>query len=504
MARASSERRLPAELDHDPGRPFALADREHLLLAEGLEVEPVRRVVVGRHRLRVAVDHHGLVAEPAKRPRRMHAAVVELDALADPVRPGAEDHCHRLCRPVARKVVSLAPCRVEVVALALDLSGHRVDASESALPPRRSVSSQRRDLAHEPRMHAVGNVVQVPPGRRRGGVELAARHRLPEGLLEGAADAHRLADRLHLRPERRIRPGELLEREARELDDDVVEGRLEAGRRRPGQVVRDLVERVADRELRGHLGDRVPGRLRRERRRARHARVHLDHAQLARLPVVSELDVRAPALDADGADDRGRRVAQLLIRAVRERHLGRDRDRVARVHAHRIEVLDRADDDDVVVRVAHHLELELVPAAHGLLHQHLPDRALAKADLHLAVRSVWRRCEASTVAAERERGPDDRRRRDAAEVVQGAHDLRGRHHQADRLDRVPEELPVLGTPDDVERRADQLDAELCRAHPPRPGTRQVERGLPAHRRQEADGLSCSSTAATPSKSSGSM
>jgi hypothetical protein len=47
---------------------------------------------------------------------------------------------------------------------------------------------------------------------------------------------------------------------------------------------------------------------------------------------------------------------------------------VARVDAHRIDVLDRADDHDVVGVIAHHLELELAPAEHRLLQQHLADR----------------------------------------------------------------------------------------------------------------------------------
>src|SRR5205807_2568559 len=139
---------------------------------------------------------------------------------------------------------------------------------------------------------------------------------------------------------------------ARNLHDDVVEGRLEARRRRLRQVVWDLVERVADGELRSDLRDWVAGRLGGERRRARYARVHLDHADLAGLAVARELDVRPAALDADGADHRGGRIAQLLIRLVRERHLRRDRDRVAGVHAHRGEILDRADDHDVVEPVA--------------------------------------------------------------------------------------------------------------------------------------------------------
>ena len=76
--------------------------------------------------------------------------------------------------------------------------------------------------------------------------------------------------------------GEFLEGEARDLGDDVVDGRLERGRRRAaGDVVGDLVERVADRELGGDLGDRKAGRLRGQRGGARHARVHLDHDHAA-------------------------------------------------------------------------------------------------------------------------------------------------------------------------------------------------------------------------------
>ena len=59
--------------------------------------------------------------------------------------------------------------------------------------------------------------------------------------------------------------GELLERPPGHLGDDVVDGRLEAGRRLPGDVVGDLVERVADGELGGDLGDREPGGLRGQR-----------------------------------------------------------------------------------------------------------------------------------------------------------------------------------------------------------------------------------------------
>ena len=82
------------------------------------------------------------------------------------------------------------------------------------------------------------------------------------------------------------------------------------------------------------------------------------------------------------------------------------------MHPHRVEVLDRADDHDVVVQVADHLELELVPAADGLLDEHLGDRALAQAPLDDRPQLRLRLGEAAAVAAERERRANDRRGRD--------------------------------------------------------------------------------------------
>ena len=89
--------RLPAELNDDPGDLAGLLlgvdDLEHVLERQRLEVQPVAGVVVGRHRLRVAVDHHRLESGFAQRRDGVHAGVVELDALADAVRTAAE-HQH--------------------------------------------------------------------------------------------------------------------------------------------------------------------------------------------------------------------------------------------------------------------------------------------------------------------------------------------------------------------------------------------------------------------------
>src|SRR5262249_20271599 len=82
---------------------------------------------------------------------------------------------------------------------------------------------------------------------------------------ERPAHRHALPDRLHVGGEPALGAGELLEGEAGHLGDHVVDRRLEGGGRRPRDVVRDLLERVADRELRGPLPGREAGRLGGER-----------------------------------------------------------------------------------------------------------------------------------------------------------------------------------------------------------------------------------------------
>ena len=87
------ERRLPTKLhDHTLGL-LQVRDLEYVLESERLEVQLVADVEVGRDRLRVRVDHDGLVPGLAERQHRLHTAVVELDPLPDPVRTAAEnDH----------------------------------------------------------------------------------------------------------------------------------------------------------------------------------------------------------------------------------------------------------------------------------------------------------------------------------------------------------------------------------------------------------------------------
>src|SRR5690606_28169531 len=114
-----------------------------------------------------------------------------------------------------------------------------------------------------------------------GDTDVEGTHGFLQGFREGAANRHHFTDGLHLRAEDAIRPGEFLEVPARDLDDDVIQRWLEAGRCHLCDIVRDFIECKADGYQRRDLGNREAGRLTRQRRRPRDTRVHLDDVDLA-------------------------------------------------------------------------------------------------------------------------------------------------------------------------------------------------------------------------------
>ena len=191
-----------------------------------------------------------------------------------------------------------------------------------------------------------------------------------------------------------------------------------------------------------------------------------------------------PVSTPDRANHGRRRIAKLLVRLVGERHLWSDGDRVPGVHAHGVEVLDRADDDDVVGAIADHLELELVPAPHGLLHQHLADRRLRQPALDLTRERGSVVGKASSMSSERERGAHDGGQGHVSELVERRHDSGGRHLEATAQHCVSELLPILRASDHLDRRADQLHPEVFEHARPGELDRKIERCLSAQRGQE--------------------
>ena len=255
-------------------------------------------------------------------------------------------------------------------------------------------------------------------------------------------------------------------------------------RRAFGDVVVKFVERVADRELRRHFCDGEAGRFRGQRGGARHARVHLDDDELAVRRVHRELHVRAARLHADLAQDRDGSVAHQLVFAVRQRQRRGDRDAVAGMHAHRVHILDGADDDAVVLGVADNLHLVFLPADHRFLDQDLRGGRGFEATLgdgHIFFAVVG---DAAAGAAERERRPDDGRQRHVFQRLLGLGDVvrepRFRCRQPDLGHGLAEKLAILGLVDGVRLCADHFDVEALQRAVAEQPKRSVQRRLAAH------------------------
>jgi hypothetical protein len=123
--------------------------------------------------------------------------------------------------------------------------------------------------------------------------------------------------------------------------------------------------------------------------------------------VHAELDVGTARVDADLADDRDGGVAHLLVFLVRQGLDGGDRDGIARVDAHGVQVFDGADDDHVVREVAHHFHFVFFPTQGRFFHQALVHRrgfqTLGQHLLELGAVVA----DAAPGAAKRESGTDD-------------------------------------------------------------------------------------------------
>ena len=575
------KRGLAAKRHHDAVGALNIDDIHDVLVGERLKVQAVGSVVVGRDGLGVAVDHDGLKAAGGQRVARMHAAVIELDTLANAVGAGAQDHGLGLARRrglvggnallgIRARAVDVLVGLVVVLRGARELGGAGVDrlhagnhAQTLAVGTHKALvrASQRGDLGVAravllEQAHRIGvdilhaqaadalldldhivDAVEVPRVDTADGVDardvpaaaqgldhkedtvlgrgchslgklvvaqlvgtllttganalvavLQRAHGLAKGLLKGTTDRHDLAHGLHARGERGVGALKLLEGKARNLDDAVVDRGLKAGGRGLGDVVDDLVERVAHGQARGGLGDGEARGLGGKRGRTAHARVHLDDDQATGVGVHGKLHVGAAGLDADLLQNGERGYTHALILKVGERLRRRHGDGVAGVHAHGVEVLDGAHDDAVAGVVAHDLHLVLFPALDGLLDQHLVCGRELQALAHDGDELLVGVRDAAAGAAE------GKARAQHAGVAHALGDglgifhavgiARARDLQADLGHGLVKEFAVLAALDSGEVATDHLDAVLVQRTVLRQLNGGVQTGLTAQRGQQ--------------------
>ena len=96
---------------------------------------------------------------------------------------------------------------------------------------------------------------------------------------------------------------------------------------------------------------------------------------MAVLRAHAKLDVGGPAGDADRPDNPAAHIGQVAVFRGRQRLGRRHHDTVPGVHAHRVHILHRGNNNGVVNAVSHHLKFYLFPTEHRLFHQYFADGA---------------------------------------------------------------------------------------------------------------------------------
>lgn len=162
------------------------------------------------------------------------------------------------------------------------------------------------------------------------------------------------------------------------------------------------------------------------------------------------------------------------------------------MHAHGVDVLDGADDDDIVCEVTHDLELVLLPSEEGLLDEHLLGVGGGEAGAADVLKLGPVVGDASPGAAEGEGRADDERELadvlgDVEALLEGGPDAGWRGLEADAVHGLLEELAVLGHADGGEGGADEAHAEAVERARLGEGDGEVERRLAAHGGEERVG-----------------
>ena len=403
----------------------------------------------------------------------------------------------------------LQSLRVKVVTLSVNNAGNLIQQHQLIQEPRVNLGRLVQLLHGSASQQSLLNLVNTLSGRnlsllnqlsqltlrqgqrleREGRTLLLQRtHRLLQSLSEVTAQSHSLANTLHGGGQSRVSSRELLKREARNLHDHVVEGRLEGRRGLLGDIVRNLIQGVTQGQLGRNLRNREAGSLRRERRGTRHARVHLNDDDAAGLRVNRELDVTTTGVHANLTNHVNCDVAQLLELTVGQGQCGCHSDGVTGVHAHGVEVFDGADDHDVVVGVTHHLQLVFLPAEDGLLQQDLAGRRVLNTGTGNTVEVflVVRHTRAETTHGEG--GADHHRVAQLLSCFQrlrhGVNNHRACRLAAGALHHALECFTVLTEVNRLNVRADQLNIVLGEHAALIQGDRRVQRGLTTQGRQD--------------------
>lgn len=296
-----------------------------------------------------------------------------------------------------------------------------------------------------------------------------------DSFLKGSTDSHNFSDRLHRTAQSGADSVELLKIPSRDLDDTVVERRLETGRSELGHRVSNLVQGDVETKLGSDKGQGVPSGLGSESGRSRETSVDLDDAVLFGEWVESILDVTL-SNDTEMTDDIDSSRSEHVVVGIREGLRRGNDDGVSGMNTERIKVLlisqSRAgfwtthlhvtDRDTVVSAISNNLVLDLLPSLHTLLNQNLgrngESLATEVAELLLVFGETGSQTTESKGSSDNDREPN------LGGSLQGLLKVGGRSRFgalfANLLHGSSEHFSIFGGDDGFDGSTENLDAEL--------------------------------------------
>ena len=318
--------------------------------------------------------------------------------------------------------------------------------------------------------------------------DLKSAERFLERLLKRTADRHGFADRFHLNCQFRIGVGEFFEGPARDLGDDIIDRRFEAGECFSRNIVLDFVQPVSHSQLRRDFCNWETSCLGRERTRSTHSGIHFDDHHPTVFRIDGKLDIGTTRFNADFSHHGDRRVAHPLVFFVGKR-LGRsDRNRVARVNAHGVKVFDRTDNDDVICVIAHDLHLVLFPTNDAFIEQHFVDGREFQTFANLFFEFIAVVSDAAANSTQREAGSDNHWQADFFEsqtsLVHVVNDSAVTDIQPDFDHGLLEGIAFFGLLDHVNFGTQHFDAKLFEYPVFDEVHRRVQASLTTKRRQQ--------------------
>ena len=193
---------------------------------------------------------------------------------------------------------------------------------------------------------------------------------LHQSPLKIRADTHYFTGSLHLCGQRPFCRNKFVKRQPGQLHHTIIQCGLKAGTGFAGNGILNLIQRIAQGNLRRHPGNGIPCGLAGQCGRTADTGIDFDYAVFKAGGMECKLYITS-AGNLQFADNIQGRTAQHLVLLIPQCLGRRHYNTVSGMYTHRVNILHIADCDTVACTIPHHLIFNFFPAGNTPLHQYL-------------------------------------------------------------------------------------------------------------------------------------